>query len=366
MAIPSDPVAQLSKQKAAVATDNPFRGKIVLVGASFGESRDFFPTPQGMMSGMEIHANIIHTLLTRSQIRPAQWLVAFSLTAIFALVTSVFLTLFRPATVTILALVAIPVLLVPMSYLAFAYLGLWVDFVTPLLVIRWGALVGDYLESRHIRRSLGQYVDREVAGQIVDQEESLGGERRKVTVFFTDIRDYTTLCEGSAPEEVVGILNELFSMMTQIISRRHGMVNDFIGDAVMAVFGAPKENPNHAVDAVLSAIEVQGGLAKLNEKWEKRGLQRIRMGVGIHTGEVVAGIVGSEGRRKFTFTGDAVNTASRVEGLNKDFSTSILMTRETLEEVNGRFQVRQCGEVKVKGRERLVEIFEVVGPGTPI
>ncbi|HBA40860.1 MAG TPA: hypothetical protein DCZ05_14330 [Deltaproteobacteria bacterium] len=264
--------------------------------------------------------------------------------------------------VTILGFIAIPLLLIPLSYLAFARLGIWVDFVTPLLAIRLGGLVGDLLERKHIRKSLGQYVDREVADQIVQQEESLSGQKRVVSVFFTDIRDYTTLCEGSPPEKVVGILNELFAMMTQVISRHHGMINDFIGDAVMAVFGATKNNPDHAMDAVETALEVQEGLARLNEEWKNRGYQPIRIGVGIHTGEVIAGIIGSEGRKKFTFTGDTVNTASRVEGLNKEFSTGTLITRETLEAVNEKFNVRRCGEVKVKGRDKPVEVFEVLGP----
>ncbi|MBI2347165.1 MAG: adenylate/guanylate cyclase domain-containing protein [Deltaproteobacteria bacterium] len=360
-AIPSDPVAFLAKQDFPVAADNPFRGKIVLIGATFGDSRDFFPTPQGLMSGVEIHGNIIHTILSRSQILPAHRLLALLLSLLFALAMSLLLSLFRPITVTILGLIAIPLALIPLSYLAFARLGLWVDFVTPLLAIRLGGLVGDLLERKHIRKSLGQYVDRQVADQIVRQEESLGGQKLKVSVFFTDIRNYTTLCEGSPPEKVVGILNELFEMMTKVISSHHGMINDFIGDAVMAVFGAPKNNPGHAQDAVETALEVQEGLARLNEKWQSRGYQPIRIGVGIHTGEVVAGIVGSEGRKKFTFTGDTVNTASRVEGLNKDFSTGILITRETLESVDGKFNVRPCGQAKVKGRDRPVEVFEVLG-----
>ena len=131
--------------------------------------------------------------------------------------------------------------------------------------------------------------------------------------------------------------------------------------AVMAVFGAPKENPNHAADAVQSAVEIQDRLKTLNASWEKRGLPNLRIGVGIHTGEALVGIVGSGERKKFGVTGDTVNTASRVEGLNKDFSTLILITRETLAAVNGKFKVRGCGEVKVKGKEKPVEVFEVLG-----
>ena len=364
--IPSDTIANLAKQKATLAAENPFRGKIVLVGAGFQESRDFYPTPQGLMSGVEIHANIIHTILSRSQILPIHRLVAFIFSLIFAFVTSLVLTLFRPALVNIFSLIAIPVLLIPLSYLAFAYLGLWVDFVTPFLTIRWGGYAADFLESRRIRRSLGEYVDREVATQIVEQEESLGGQKREVSVFFTDVRNYTILCEGLLPEKVVGILNELFSMMGKVIARHHGCIVDFIGDAVLAVFGAPKDNPNHAWDAVQAAIEVHEELDALNEKWQKRNIPPLQMGVGIHTGEVLAGIVGSGERKKFGITGDTVNTGSRVEGLNKEFSTSILITRETLEKVNGKFKVRSCGEVKVKGREKPVEVFEVLRPETSV
>ena len=365
-AIPSDPVFQLSKLKTPLAEDNPFRGKIVLIGASFGESRDFFPTPRGLMSGVEIHANIIHTILSRAQIMPAAHWVGVALSLVFALVMSVLLAFFRPMVATIVSVTAIPLVLIPLSYLAFARLGIWVDFVTPLLAIRWGATIADYLEARHVRRSLGQLVDREVANQIVDQDETLSGQTREATIFFTDVRNYTTLCEGKTPEEVVSILNELFAMMGRVIARHQGCIVDFIGDAVLAAFGAHKDNPNHAADAVATALEAQAQLDILNLAWQKRGIPRLQIGVGIHSGEVLAGIVGSGQRKKFGVTGDTVNTGSRVEGLNKEFSTSILITRETLERLNGKFKVQGHGEVKVKGREKAVEVFEVLGTATAI
>jgi len=249
---------------------------------------------------------------------------------------------------------------VPLSYLAFAYLGLWIDFVTPLLAIRWGALAAEYLEGRHVRKSLGQYVGTEVAKQIVEQDERLAGKKQVVTVFFTDVRNFTTMCEGLAPEDVALRMNELFAMMGKVIERHGGAIFDFIGDAVLAVFGAPKENPQHAQAAAQSAIEILAGLDELNRRWVSNNLEPLRIGIGLHTGEVVTGIVGTGERKKFDVTGDTVNTGSRVEGLNKQFGTAILATRETVADLNGAFNVRRCGEVVVKGREKPVEVFELM------
>src|SRR5947207_2134682 len=164
--------------------------------AAFGESRDFFPTPRGLMSGLGFHANIIHAILARAQIVPARRWVAAAISLLFVLVMSILLTFLRATPATIVSLTAIPLVLVPLSYAALIRFGVWIDFVTPLLAIRWGASAADYFENRHVRRSLGLYVDREVANQIVDQDETLGGRTREATVFFTDVRNYTTLSEG--------------------------------------------------------------------------------------------------------------------------------------------------------------------------
>ncbi|HYJ16688.1 MAG TPA: CHASE2 domain-containing protein, partial [Candidatus Limnocylindria bacterium] len=157
--LPSEPLAQLARANIPLATDNPFRGKIVLIGASFQDSRDFFATPNGLMSGLEIHANIIHTLLTRSHIRPANRILAMLLLLIFAVAASVLTTLLRPATVMVVSLVAIPVVLLPLSYAALTQLGLWVDFVTPLLVTSWGALATEYRDNRQVRKFLANMLD---------------------------------------------------------------------------------------------------------------------------------------------------------------------------------------------------------------
>ena len=361
--LPSEPLAQLARANIPLAADNPFRGKIVLIGASFQDSRDFFATPNGLMSGLEIHANIIHTLLTRSHIRPANRILAMLLLLLFAVAASVLTTLLRPVTVMVLSLVAIPVVLLPLSYAALTQLGLWVDFATPLLVTSWGALATEYRDSRQIRKSLGEYVGWEVADQIVHQDEDLQGKSCEVSVFFTDVRDYTTLCESASPDQIAALMREVFGVMGKVIANHNGHIFDFIGDAVLAVFGAPNTNPDHADAAVHSAIEVTAALDELNGRWEKRGIPRLRIGVGIHSGPVVIGVVGTGERKKYDVTGDTVNTGSRVEGLNKQYGTTILITRETMGQLKGQFVIRPCGTVQVKGRTQAVEVFEVRAAG---
>jgi adenylate cyclase len=215
-----------------------------------------------------------------------------------------------------------------------------------------------------VRKSLGQYVGMEVAKQIVEQDETLAGKKQVVTVFFTDVRNFTTMCEGLPPEDVVVRMNEMFAMMGKAIERHGGTIFDFIGDAVLAVFGAPKENLHHAEAAAQSAIEILAGLEELNARWAQNNLAPLRIGIGLHTGEVIAGIVGTGERKKFDVTGDTVNTGSRVEGLNKELGTSILATRETVALLNGNFAVRGCGAVPVKGREQPVEVFELLTDAT--
>lgn len=359
--IRSDPIFHLSGRTDQLAADNPFRGRIVLIGATFPESRDFYPTVHGLMSGMEIHANILYTLLSSTPIRTANRLAALMLSLGLACFMAFLYTLVRPRTATLISLVGIPLLVIPISYVIFARIGLWVDFVSPILAMQIGAVVWDRVERHRVRRALDEYLSREVADQIVKEGEALQGQTKFVTVFFSDIRDFTTLSEQMPPGDVVRLLNQLFGMMTQVIRRHHGLINKFIGDAVMAIYGAPNENPHHALDAVNTALEVQERLAELNEGWTKNGLPLLQMGVGIHTGPALAGIIGSAWRKEFTVTGDVVNVASRVEGLNKTLSTSILITRQTWEMVRDGFLVRDCGKVSVKGRQQPVEVLEVLG-----
>jgi adenylate cyclase len=164
-----------------------------------------------------------------------------------------------------------------------------------------------------------------------------------------------------AAEQVAQQLNEYFPMMVQAVERNHGIINDFIGDAVMAVYGAPVDNPDHALDAVRTALQMQAGLEVLNAGWQTRGLPTLRMGIGIHTGSVFAGNVGAPRRMKYTVVGDAVNVAARLEGLNKDLQTTLLISGDTYASVKDWIKAEDRGDFRVKGRHQVVKVYEILG-----
>jgi len=361
LTIGSDAVYTLGKSNEAVAQDNPFRDRIVLIGATFSESRDAFPTPRGILPGVEIHANILHTLLTRSQIQPVAWGTTLNLQFLLCLLLSALFVVVRPNRALLISLGGAAFLTIGLNTWASNLSTAWFDVVTPILAIRLSSSLHDAMERRRIRRSFHQYVGREVAERIYSDDRSLRGQRRTVSIMFTDLRDFTTLSEDMAAEQVAQQLNEYFPMMVEAVERHHGIINDFIGDAVMAVYGAPVNNPDHALDAVRTGFQMQAGLDALNAEWQDRGLPALRMGIGIHTGPVFAGNVGAPRRMKYTVVGDAVNVAARVEGLNKDLHTTLLITGDTYAAVKERVEAKDCGELKVKGRHQAVKVYEILG-----
>jgi adenylate cyclase len=336
------------------------RGRIALLGGTFVESRDYYMTPLGSMAGVEIHANVVHMLTTRRFIQPSSWLAGLAVNALVVLVAGVVLTALRPLPGTLVCVAGAVVLGVPAAVLAFERGGYWIDFVLPVLAASLTGIGSDALDRRRVRDSFARYLSRDVMARVLADAPSLRGEHRTVSILFSDLRGFTTLSERMAPERIAAHLNEYFGAMTTAIFAHRGMINDFVGDAVMAVFGAPVDDTEHGWNAVQSAVAMDRALTALNQRWAVAGLPPLRMGIGIHTGAVFAGNVGGRDRIKYTVIGDPVNVASRVEGLNKDLGTTILITEETLAEVGDRVRVRDCGPVAVKGRVEKVRVFEVL------
>jgi adenylate cyclase len=359
--IPSDQIAAAADPSAQVAEDNPLRGRVVLIGGTWADSRDSYPTPYGVMPGVEVHANVIHMLTGRRFIQPSSWAWGLAVHAAVVLVAGLVLQATRPLTGTLACVAGAVLIGVPASYYAFDRGGYAVDFLLPVLATCVMGFGTDVLARRRVRDSFGRYVSKEVMERVLAEAPSLKGERREVSVLFSDLRGFTTLSEKMEPEAMAAHLNEYFEAMTAAIFPHRGMINKFIGDAVMAIFGAPMQDRDHALHAVQSALAMDRALKALNAKWEAAGLPRLEMGIGVHTGQVFAGNIGGADRIEYTVMGDVVNVGSRVEGLNKDLGTTILVTEETFVAVGDRVKARDCGPQKVKGRVEKVRVYELLG-----
>jgi adenylate cyclase len=181
-------------------------------------------------------------------------------------------------------------------------------------------------------------------------------------VLFSDIRGFTTVTEKGDPEELVSQLNEYFSRMVAIVFRHKGTVDKFVGDMVMALFGAPLDDPEHAEHAAAAAVDMVKELGELNQQWAAQGRAQLDLGIGINSGDMIAGNIGSSSIMSYTVIGDNVNLGARLESLNKDYKTRIIISDATRSRLQGNYAIRPLGDVVVKGKSRAVAIFEVVVP----
>ena len=220
-------------------------------------------------------------------------------------------------------------------------------------------------ERDRVRDLLGKVVSPEVAAELLRRGVALGGEEREVTVLFSDLRNFTSISEILAAREMVSILNDYFTRMSDIVEKHGGVVDKYVGDALMAIFGAPVTKEGDADRALRAALEMTESLDQLNSDWNRRGLPGIELGIGINTDVVVAGNMGSEKRLNYTVIGDGVNLASRLEGLTKvaEYNSRIIVSATTLRKAKGVYQTRSLGEVMVKGRQTVAEIFALLGEG---
>ncbi len=228
-------------------------------------------------------------------------------------------------------------------------------------------MVDGLKERDKLRTTFGKYMTSAVMEHLLAGKVALGGESLKVTILFTDIRSFTTISEKMDPQELVGLLNEYFTEMVSIVMGEGGVVDKYIGDAIMAVFGAPVPKPEDAVNALRAAVKMRGALHGLNKRLAERGLPTLRTGIGIHTGEVVAGNIGSEKRMEYTVIGDAVNLASRLETNTKELGVNVLISEDTYALTKHVVEARPVREITVKGRKAPVMTYEVLGiKGEPL
>jgi adenylate cyclase len=221
-------------------------------------------------------------------------------------------------------------------------------------------------ERRFVRRAFAQYMDETLVQHLLANPDLIkpGGQRRRVTVFFADIAGFTTLAERFPAEETARILHTVLNAFSEVIIAHHGVIDKYIGDCIMAFWGAPLATPDDELNACRAALRCQEVLARVNAGFRAEGLTEIAIRIGIHTGDAIVGNLGSDRLFDYTVVGDTVNLASRLESANKQFHTPILVSGDTLEGAGNAFLCRDLGEIAVKGKGQPVAIFTLLGPGT--
>jgi adenylate cyclase len=355
---------------------NALKDKIVLVGATAVGIYDLRVTPfSGIYPGVEVQATLIDNLLRGQFLRyprtpqiPAL-LIVLSLGVLLGVVLprlsaawSFIFTLFlAEGYITI-------------NYFLFSRAGLQLELFYPLLVIGCiytGITVQRFLqeekERARVKKAFQSYVAPEVVDEILKHPERLhlGGERRELTVLFTDIREFTSLAETLEPEVLVELLHDFLNPMSEIIVTHGGTIDKYIGDAIMALFGAPLERPDHAALACHTALAMINTLKELSKQWQAQGRPGMRIGVGLNSGTVAVGNMGSDRLFNYTAIGDNVNLASRLEGLTKYYGTDILISGATAQALDGNFILREVDLVRVKGKAQPLIIYQLLGEGTP-
>jgi adenylate cyclase len=230
-----------------------------------------------------------------------------------------------------------------------------------LLALDFNAMVQGLIERDRLRETFGRYVTRQVADHLLAGKVELGGELVPVTVLFSDIRSFTSISERMPPRELLDFLNVYFSGMVESVMTHDGVVDKFIGDAIMAVFGAPVPHAGDALNAIKAALDMRKRLAKMNEGFRAAGAPEIRAGIGLHSGEVVAGNMGHVERMEYTVIGDAVNLASRLEGMTKEFDADVLLSEDLYLQVKDSVEAVPLRRIHVKGREQDVMVYSLKG-----
>jgi adenylate cyclase len=347
-----------------------FRDKIIFVGPTGLGTFDLRVTPLSpRTAGVEIHANAADCLLNNTFNRHASLALTFTLMVIIAAIFGAAIGATRSQLLSALIAIAGVGAWGAAAFIALQH-GLVIRGVAGMssIALTWVAITAvefaaEQRQTLQLKTTFGRYVSPQILTHILAHPEKvqLGGERRDLTILFSDIRGFTSISEASEPEQVVEMLNEYLTRMVEILLAHGGTLDKFIGDAVMGFWNAPAFDPEHPRRAVRCAIEMIAETARLRERWETEGKAAIRIGIGINTGEAVVGNIGAEQVFGYTVIGDAVNLASRLESLNKEYKTEIIVSEFTLARIAEEFDAVYLDDVKVKGKAKAVKIYEIRG-----
>ncbi|MDA8164002.1 MAG: adenylate/guanylate cyclase domain-containing protein [Desulfobacteraceae bacterium] len=353
------------------------KGKYVLIGTSAAGLLDLRATPySNVFPGVEVHANVIDNILAGDPFVHDIFTeigITYTLIVVGGILLSALLAFTGPVAGALGGILVIEAAIIgnyQFFFLNHELVGVVYPLATVLAVFLTVTLFNYFFEGREkkfIHGAFGRYVSPQVVAELVKSPEklTLKGEQRELTIFFSDIRGFTTISERMDSEQLGKFMNEYLTAMSNIVMAEQGMVDKFIGDAVMAIWGAPLPNEAHAVCAVRAALRMLARLRELQPGWQARGLPPIEIGIGLNTGVVSVGNFGSEGRFDYTVIGDNVNLASRLEGSNKLYGTNVIISELTLAALDGRFFCRFVDKVRVKGKNEPVSIYEPLLEGSP-
>jgi adenylate cyclase len=326
--------------------------------------------------GVEVHANIIDNLLHSQekgrgflQRGPHEEMIDIGFILLFGVVFGFLFSRITPLYSTILVIVTL-LAFGWFVYFSFASKGQWLSFVIPAATLAANyvgitsvRMVREESEKRKVRKTFSQYLAPGVIELMEKDPEkylSMGGEMKELTILFSDIRGFTTISEKLTPNELVQLLNEYFGQMTEILFATNGTLDKFIGDAIMAFWGSPVPQEDHAFLSCSCALQMVSGLAELNQKLQRAGRPPIGIGIGLNTGLVNVGNMGSERRRSWTVMGDNVNLASRLEGITKEYHVQLIISEATYRHVASQFVCRELDKIRVKGKTLPVNIYELM------
>ena len=343
------------------------KNKIIILGLSEVGLGDIRVTPIGQIPGALVHHTFISNVLNDELLHENGFFSISSL--IFFLLLPLSWLLLKSIYQRSLLYVSAYLFFFIATKLVYLNLNLYLDAFYPLIALLVSAVVSESIlykrdekQMRFVKSAFTSYLSPQLLEKLMHEPEhlKLGGEKKELTIFFSDIRSFTSTSEKMDAESLTHYLNRYFTPMSDIVMKHNGMIDKYIGDALMAFYNAPVDVKEHAADACRSALEMLSTLERLNVELVKDGLPPIEIGIGINTAEVVVGNMGSEKRFNYTVIGDGVNVASRVEGLNKTFGTKILITAATKEQIGDAFLTRPLELAMVKGKEEALQLYELL------
>lgn len=356
-----------------------FRDKIVLIGASGNSSEDQLQTPLGIKLGPTIHLSAINAVLNQDFIKEVPIWANVGIILLAGSVAWLLCGGIRRPFIRLILLATIIGACIVGSQALYNSAGILTALVSPLLIlgtcgITWSVWeqVLDLQEKARLRKTFERYVSRDVVKELVDNPQgwlnTLGGQRKKITVLFSDVRGFTTLTEAAEdPQALFQQLNEYFDAMVDLVFANRGTLDKFIGDAVMAHWGSISSagEQEDAILAVRTAVQMRKTLDRLNPKWKERGLLELKFGIGVNHGEAVVGNLGCEAKMEVSVIGDAVNLASRLEGVTKKYRIDFCIGEQVAVHVKDAFYLRSLDLILVQGKTKPVEIFAVIDERTP-